>query len=335
VVRYYDVTLSESLQNLISSFMELQESDNTVSYFEQLIVNILLSTRELIVLLSSCKKPESNSFNALISPIITGVSDITALSLRFSTSPNNPFYVALSEGAQAFLWITSNTPLMHVTQVRSNFFSSRSNPSLSPFESQTSSFLSLLCRLEGYLEICNKQGLSWKGTQDVPAALHWNFRGLQLFPTQVTQQASKNSKICEPVSAGKQENVESIDQRVFVLHSSDGVITISGTPLFVSIESCSFTTVKILVDTPLLDISNCQFVKIECVGNIGSINLERCKGCVLELNNSKKYEISTISVMDLKVFQSSLEAPISTISSITSSVINGEVLTNSKSVLSK
>jgi len=231
-----------------------------------------------------------------LAPLLQCVSDIQTLSVRqanavalnqnLSSSSNTTdklaFYAAIAEAAQALSWVSSTSPLMHVTQARANFSQLKTNPGLNSFENQTTALLSLLCRLEGYLELSNKQGILWKGTLDLPPQLHWNFQGLQLFQLPSIAQSSKVCKISEVVTQGKEEVIEATDQKVLILNSGEGTITVKGSGIpFISVECCAFTTIKIGSDIPELYISNCQFVTISCSGNVGNVQLERCKSCVL------------------------------------------------------
>jgi hypothetical protein len=70
------------------------------------IVNVLLSTRELVVIAGLCKKPEPTCLNSFISPIVSIIGDIHTLSMKNAQSASAPFYAALAEGVQAFSWIT-------------------------------------------------------------------------------------------------------------------------------------------------------------------------------------------------------------------------------------
>jgi hypothetical protein len=136
-------------------------------------------------------------------------------------------------------------------------------------------------------------------------------------------QSSKVSKICDSLSGGKEEVIESTNQHVLILNSQDGIASIKGTNIpQVSIgiccaplaslshflENCSFTTVKILSEIACLDISNCQFIRVECTKMIGGINIERCKGSTIELNNAIEYpEINVAACLDVKITHSTVE----------------------------
>lgn len=59
-----------------------------------------------------------------------------------------------------------------------------------------------------------------------------------------------------------------------------------------------------------------------CSGQVNSINLERCKACVLELNSTLSYpEIISSAVVDLRVVQSGQENAISNITSVSKTKI--------------
>lgn len=65
---------------------------------------------------------------------------------------------------------------------------------------------------------------------------------------------------------------------------------------------------KIQTEIAVLDVSNCQFVRIECSKSIGAINIERSKGCVVELNNTIEYaDITVAACLDVKFVQSTVE----------------------------
>jgi hypothetical protein len=131
------------------------------------------------------------------------------------------------------------------------------------------------------------------------------------------------SKICDSISGGKEEIVESVNQHVLILNSQDGIVSIKGTNIpqvsigivFIfafgnssSLENCSFNVVKVLTEIACLDVSNCQFVRIECSKMIGGINIERSKGCVIELNNAIAYpEVNVAACLDLKIIHSTVD----------------------------
>jgi len=309
VVRYYDYILSESLQSLYTSFSELVD-DHILPLLLQLIINILLGTREVLVLSGSCKNVENNAYENFLSPINNNLADIANLCVKYASHPNNCLHLAIKEGSKAFAWISNNSPLMQLTQIRSSFAQlCKTDPLLNPFENQTTAFFNLLCKLEGYLEITHKSRISFTGEQELPAYLRWKFNGIQIinFPLEKKVTSHPDYKIVANISNGKEETVDALDQHVIILQSRECEINITGTPASVSIENCSFTSVNTPENTPIIDISNSQFVQVRTSGKVNAINLERCHSCVLDLQETQTYHITSNAVVALKILKSNKE----------------------------